>query len=226
PVVDRVVRDDPGERLDLVLDRHCLPGERQHVAVVLPILHLPGQILHGAHAVELTDPVVPHLTAVRRTASRDGRDQLLARLRLRYEFHLHFEVLLRLVEPLDERLHKCVALRLRHAELKAHGCCTPGPPGTHQRFFPPREVGGGDGSYRGHGFEQLPARQDPLIVHHLPPSFKASHRTLRHALRAALKTDKARAGELYQESWSEGDALLSASAGLESPHPGWPRCAR
>jgi len=91
-----------------------------------------------------------------RIAGGDRGDELLPRLGLRHELHLHLEVVLRLVEALDQGLHERVALGLGHAELKAHGRRAPRPPRPEQRLLPPREIGGRDGAGRGHGLEQLP----------------------------------------------------------------------
>src|SRR5207247_562408 len=88
-----------------LLDGHRLPRQRQHVLVAAPVPHLRREVLDGVHAVELADPVVPDLRDVGRRAGGDGGDELLPRLRLWHELHLHLEVLLRLVEALGERLH-------------------------------------------------------------------------------------------------------------------------
>jgi len=102
PVVDAVVGHHPGKRGDLVVDGDRLPGDGQHVLVMLPLLALGGEIFQRAHALELAHPVVPDLAAIGRIAGGDGGDELLPGLRLRHEFQLHLEILLRLVEALDQ----------------------------------------------------------------------------------------------------------------------------
>src|SRR2546422_1309822 len=167
--VDAVVGDDPREREDLALHRHRLPGDRGDVLPVLPVTDAGREILHGAHPLELADPVVPDLAAVGWVVGGDGRDELLPRLRLRHELDLHLEVLLRLVETLCERLDERRALGLGDTELEPHRLRPPRPAGTDEGLLPPREVGGRDDAGRGHRLEELPTGGGPAVVHRVPP---------------------------------------------------------
>ena len=163
--VDTVIGDNPGQGGDLVVDGDGLPGDRQHVLVVLPLLALRGEILEGAHALELAHPVVPHLAAVGWTAGGDRGDELLPGLRLGHELHLDLEVLLRLVEALDERLHEGIALGLGHAELEADRSGPPRSARPDQGLLPPGEVRRREGTGGGHGLQDLSAREDAALVH-------------------------------------------------------------
>ena len=125
-VVDPVERHGERKRDDLVVDGHGLPGRRRDVRVMLPGLRARGDVLDRAHAVELADPVVPDLAEIGRTAAGDRADQLLTRLRLRHVFDLHREILLRLIEALDQRIHQRDARRLGNAPLEAHRLGAPG----------------------------------------------------------------------------------------------------
>jgi len=111
---------------------------------VLPGLDALGDVLDRAHALELADPVVPHLAEIGRAAGADGADQLLARLRLRHVLNLHHEVLLGLVEALDQGIHERNACRLGNAPLEAHRLGPPGPARCDEGSVPPAKIGGGD----------------------------------------------------------------------------------
>src|SRR5206468_8171648 len=94
---------------------------------------------------------------------------LLPRLCLRHELDPDLEVLLRLVEALGERLDERRALGLGDAELEPHRLGTPRPAGADEGLLPPREVGGRDDAGCDQRLEELPAGEDPTVVHRLPP---------------------------------------------------------
>ena len=125
---------------------------------MLPGLCARGDVFHGAHAVELADPVVPDLAEIGRTSAGDRADEFLTRLRLRHVFHLHRKILLRLIEALDQRVHQRDAGRLGNAPLKAYRLGAPSLARGNQRIIPPSQIGRGDDARTGQGVQQLATR--------------------------------------------------------------------
>src|SRR6202023_3641631 len=185
PIENRIERERQRQRDDLIADRHGLPGGVLDILLVLPCLAAAREVLHCAHGLELTQPVVPYLADVGRAARADRADQLLARLRLRDELDLDLEILLRLVEALHQRGDEGDSCRLGHAELKAHRLRTPGLARRDERGLPPREIRCGDDARPDECMQNLAPGQQPPFMHFILPSASLSGKSARSSHNAS-----------------------------------------
>src|SRR5579864_4712515 len=146
-------------------DRDRLPSGGLHVGLMFPRFDARGQVLDSAHAVKLSDPVVPSLTEIGRTAGADRADQLLTRLRLGHVLDPDLEILLRLIEALDQRVHQRDARRLGNTPLEAHRRSAPGLSRRYEGGRPPAQISCSDHARRDELLEKPTARWRPAVAH-------------------------------------------------------------